>query len=463
MNDLNNEHNEDKWSDRKSFAFFKRYAFLLFWLVLAVVVAVYIIFNGKSIVDAFNYIFSILQPIVFGLVIAYLLNPSVKFYEKYIFAPLTANMKNQAKARGLNRGLSIALSVFLFIALIVILLNMIIPELYNSIVSLVNIVPGQLSKLTAWGHEFLSSQDTLTAYLQIGIDNITEYFQKWLQTELLSTVNATVSSLTLGVFEFLKTFFNFFVGIVISIYVLASKESFLGQAKKMFFSLFKPEKANIALKTLRKSNEIFIGFLTGKIIESFILGVFCFIGCTILQIPYTLLVSVIVGVTFLIPFFGPYLGAIPSMLIIFLADPVKGITFTIFIVVLQQIQCNLISPKILGNSTGLSPFWVVFSILLGGGLFGFVGLLIGVPAFAVIYYVIGQIVNHRLRKKSLPTESEKYVDLKYIDKDTGDAQYYTPDNKPGKGIFSGIIKKKNSNSVDNSSESTESTESKDDQ
>ncbi len=443
MSDQNYEHNEDKWSDRKNYAFFKRYAFLLFWLVIAIVLAVYIIFNGKSIIDSVNYFFTVLQPIVFGLVIAYLLNPSVKFYEKYIFAPMTSEMRNRQKANGLNRGLSIALSVIVFIALITILLNMIIPELYNSIVNLINIVPGQLTAFTSQVHDYLSSQDTLSTYLQMGIDNVSAHFQRWIQTELLSTVNTTVSSLTVGVIGFLTTFFNLFIGIIVSIYVLASKESFLGQAKKMFYSLLKPDKANFALKTLRKSNEIFIGFLTGKIIESLILGVLCFIGCSILAIPYTMLVSVVVGVTFLIPFFGPYLGAIPSMLIIFLADPVKGLTFTVFIIVLQQIQCNLISPKILGDSTGLSPFWVVFSILLGGGLFGFPGLLIGVPAFAVIYYIIGQIVNHRLKKKSLPTESEKYVDLKYIDKDSGDPEYYTEESKPRKGLFSNLFKRSN--------------------
>ena len=165
--------------------------------------------------------------------------------------------------------------------------------------------------------------------------------------------------------------------------------------------------------------------------------------------PYTMLVSVLVGVTFLIPFFGPYLGAIPSMLFIFLANPVKGLTFTIFIICLQQIQCNLISPKILGDSTGLSPFWVVFSILLGGGLFGFVGLLIGVPAFAVVYYIIGQIVNHRLKKKSLPTQSEKYVDLLSIDKDTGEPSYYNEETRPKKGFWSKLFKsQKNDKSSD---------------
>lgn len=166
-----------------------------------------------------------------------------------------------------------------------------------------------------------------------------------------------------------------------------------------------------------KSNEIFGGFIIGKLIDSAIIGVLCFIGLSILNMPYALLVSVIVGVTNVIPFFGPYIGAIPSAVLIMLADPRKGLYFILFILVLQQIDGNIIGPKILGDSTGLSAFWVVFSILLGGGLFGFVGMILGVPTFAVIYYVINMLINHRLEVKKLPTETECYDKLSYVDSD----------------------------------------------
>ena len=164
-----------------------------------------------------------------------------------------------------------------------------------------------------------------------------------------------------------------------------------------------------------KSNEIFGGFIIGKIIDSAIIGVLCFIGLSILNIPYTLLVSVIVGVTNVIPFFGPYIGAIPSALLIFLADPVKGVYFVIFIILLQQFDGNILGPKILGNSTGLSAFWVVFSILLGGGLFGFVGMIMGVPTFAVVYYIITMLINHLLEKKKLPLQTSEYGEKSYVD------------------------------------------------
>ena len=174
----------------------------------------------------------------------------------------------------------------------------------------------------------------------------------------------------------------------------------------------------MVLHITQKANDIFGGFLIGKIIDSAIIGVLCFIGLSFLNMPYTMLVSVIVGVTNVIPFFGPYIGAIPSTLLILLANPIKGIYFLIFILLLQQLDGNFIGPKILGNSTGLSSFWVIFSILLGGGLFGFLGMLLGVPTFAVIYYIIELIIDGRLHRKNLPESSDYYDEYSFVD-DTG--------------------------------------------
>lgn len=199
--------------------------------------------------------------------------------------------------------------------------------------------------------------------------------------------------------------------------MLFGKETFAAQIKKMLYAGMQVERANMVLHITRKSNEIFGGFIIGKIIDSAIIGVLCFIGITILDMPYILLVSVIVGVTNVIPFFGPYIGAIPSTILIALADPLKGLYFLIFIIALQQLDGNVIGPKILGNSTGLSAFWVVFSILLGGGLFGFIGMIIGVPTFAVIYYIVKMVVEEKLKKKKLPPDTEHYGDVEYLEED----------------------------------------------
>ena len=229
------------------------------------------------------------------------------------------------------------------------------------------------------------------------------------------------------------------IGVIVSVYVLFSKEKFVSQTKKTVYAVFSTRNANAILHLTRKSNEIFGGFIIGKIIDSAIIGVLCFIGISILRMPYVMLVSVIVGVTNVIPFFGPYIGAIPSAVLIMLADPLKGVYFVIFIFLLQQLDGNFIGPKILGNSTGLSAFWVIFSILLGGGLFGFPGMLMGVPTFAVIYYIVQTIVNRRLENKNLPTQSDFYDELSYVDDsgsyvgggdagDTRDGQGSEPEN-----------------------------------
>ena len=207
---------------------------------------------------------------------------------------------------------------------------------------------------------------------------------------------------------------NFLIGLIVSVYLLFSKEQYSAQCKKMTYAFLKTNHANMLLHLTKKSNEIFGGFIIGKIIDSAIIGVLCFIGLSLIKMPYTLLVSVIVGVTNVIPFFGPYIGAIPSAFLILLSDPKKGLYFIIFILVLQQIDGNVIGPKILGNSTGLSPFWVVFSILIGGGMFGFVGMIMGVPTFAVIYYIISMITSQRLERKNLPLTTVHYGVKSYV-------------------------------------------------
>lgn len=171
----------------------------------------------------------------------------------------------------------------------------------------------------------------------------------------------------------------------------------------------------MVLHLTTKSNEIFGGFIIGKLIDSAIIGVLCFVGLSLLKMPYVMLVSVIVGVTNVIPFFGPYIGAVPSTILIMLANPLQGVYFIIFILLLQQFDGNILGPKILGNSTGLSAFWVIVAILLGGGLFGFVGMVMGVPTFAVLYYIVQMLVNNHLERKQLPTGSEYYDTMSYVD------------------------------------------------
>lgn len=207
---------------------------------------------------------------------------------------------------------------------------------------------------------------------------------------------------------------NFFIGLIIALYLLVSKELFAGQGKKMIYALFEEETGNLLIKNIRFVHSTFGGFISGKLVDSLIIGMLCFIGMTLLNLPYPLLVSLIVGVTNIIPFFGPFIGAVPSIILILMVNPLQALYFGIFVFILQQFDGNILGPKILGDKTGLSSFWVIFSITIFGGYWGFIGMAIGVPVFAVIYAAWKAFISRSLQKKGLSTDTVEYLDLAEI-------------------------------------------------
>ena len=324
-------------------------------------------------------------------------------------------MKKPENAEKVSRSVGIFVSLIVLIVLITVLLNMLIPELYSSIRNMVLTLPKQVNEALDKINSIKLQDSTTVAILKNALEEGTTMLTNWLRTDLMTQVNSLMSNLTVGIFNIVSEIFNMLIGVIVSVYILYSKETFARQCKKAVYALFRADRANMILHITTKSNEIFGGFVIGKILDSAIIGLLCFIGLTILNMPYTMRVSVIVGVTNVIPFFGPYIGAIPSTILIALEDPMKGLYFLIFILVLQQFDGNILGPKILGNSTGLSAFWVVTSILLGGGLFGFVGMVMGVPTFAVIYYIVDMILENKLKKKKLPVRSDYYDEWSYVD------------------------------------------------
>lgn len=386
-----------------------------FLVILAGIVCYFAFLRLDDIAGLLGKIGGILQPIILGLVFAYLLNPLVTIIENQVIKMFEKKAKNREKLRKVSRSIGIAGSLLVAFAVVILLLNMVIPELYRSIRDLIMGLPHQINNAI----DFLESEkihDTaFSGTIKSVLENGAEAFQMWLKTDLLTRINQMMSFVTVGVFSVVETLFDIAVGVIVSVYVLNRKEKFTGQCKKITYALLSRERANLMLQITRKSHKIFGGFVIGKIIDSIIIGILCFIGLSILDIPYTLLVSVIVGVTNVVPFFGPYIGAIPSAILILLSEPIKGIYFVIFILVLQQFDGNILGPKILGDSTGLSAFWVVFSILLGGGLFGFVGMIMGVPTFAVFYYLVSMFIEQKLERKKLPKESKEYEEIQYIE------------------------------------------------
>lgn len=383
-------------------------------VLLCVVTYYFAVLRYHGLSDFGSKTMFILQPIIFGIIIAYLVNPIVKWEEKKLSRFLKKDT-DHLKKKKMIRMISIFGALLFVIIIIGILLKLVIPELYLSIQGLIENLPSQYKSTVKWFEEILEKNTAWSKYLNQGFEQISDFTQKWLNNDLLPQTKEMLGSLTNGIFSVLRVVMNLFIGFIVAAYVLIEKEHFTGQAKKTVYALFPVKKGNDIIRKVRKSNEIFGGFVIGKIIDSLIIGILTFIVLSIFKMPYTMLVSIIVGVTNVIPFFGPFIGAIPSLFLILLIDPIKALWFLVIIFCIQQLDGNIIGPKILGDSTGLSAFWVMFSILIAGGLFGFVGMLFGVPVFAIIYYLISEGIKGKLKKKKLPTETEDYIKIERLD------------------------------------------------
>lgn len=388
------------------------------------IVFFFLIYRYNGFAAGWKKLTAILQPIIIGIVIAYLINPIMVFFEKHLMRWIEPKMKKKAKAKKLCRGIATLGALAVFILIIVVLLVMLIPQLVESIQGVATTLPSEVQHLIDKTNKYLSSDSEVANFVEDTLIYATNYIKDWAMNDLLPKSNTYLTSITTGLINVFKVLLNIIVGLIVSVYLLFSKETFIGQFKKLTYALFKPKKANIVIQTARKSNEIFGGFISGKILDSMIIGIICYIVLLIMKMPYPVLVSVIVGVTNIIPFFGPFIGAVPSFIIIVLANPIQGLYFLIFVVILQQVDGNIIGPNILGDSTGLSPFWVIFAIMVGGGLFGFAGMLLGVPTFAVIYYIMQEILRYFLRKRDLPQDSSQYIELEKINVATNQPQYF---------------------------------------
>lgn len=360
----------------------------------------------------------ILSPFIWGLVITYLLAPLMHACQKSLFDPLCRRIYRKNKKKDgakLSRGLSVLLSEVVFLAVITALVYLILPQLYNSILTIVQNSNTYIENTTAWLEKLLSDYPEIEEYAVAALGNLNEGVGAWIRDTFLPQFGNLLASITVGVYGVFKALYNLIIGIIVSVYILGGLENFSASAKRLLYSLFSLENAEKLRAGIAFTDKTFMGFINGKLLDSAIIGLICYIVCAILKMPYALLVSVIVGVTNIIPFFGPIIGAIPSALLILLVDPIKCLIFVIFVIVLQQVDGNFIGPKILGSSIGINGFWVMFSIILGAGLFGFWGMLLGVPVFVVIYTLINGAIERRLKKSDLPWESADYADVAYID------------------------------------------------
>ena len=406
---------------RRRFNWDKRY---LYWGVTAFcVIAAALLFyfavgNITVFGNAVSRLVSILAPFIWGRVICYLLSPLMRSVENRLFLPLARKLYRKNKkndGRRFARALTVVFCEIVLILVLVALVYLIIPQMLSSVQTLISNSGVYVDNLSKWADGLFENYPVLDDYLGGFLDNFNTNLGNWLETKLLPRVGSVVTSVTSGVYGVAKSIYNLIIGIIVSIYLLSDKEGFVAAVKRMTYSVFSVETADRLRSGLNFVDRTFMSFLNGKLLDSLIIGIICYIVCSILKMPYTLLVSVIVGVTNIIPFFGPLIGAVPSALIILMVDPTKCLIFIIFVIILQQIDGNIIGPRILGNSTGITGFWVMFSIILGGGLFGFWGLLLGVPVFVVIYSLVTNLIVKKLKRNDLPWELEDYKELDYID------------------------------------------------
>lgn len=353
------------------------------------------VFMGKV-----SSIISTLQPFIIGAAIAYLLNFILVFVEEKI---LSNDKLDKLKPKS-KRAIGLLLTYIVAFILLALFIQFVLPQLVASMLGLVNDIPTYLTNLSDFLTKYTKDLDVDKEYLDIAVTKLTDFINYFISIAagLLPVVGQALGIVASSVW-------NIILGVIVSIYLLIDKEKFCALGRKVVCAVFNEKHAKRILQLVDRSNDTFGKFLSGKIIDSAIIGVLTFIVLTIFKMPYVLLISVIIGITNIIPFFGPFFGAIPATIIILFVSPIKALWFILIIIIIQQIDGNIIGPKILGDSIGISAFWILFSLLVAGKFLGLVGMIIGVPLFAVVYSIIKEIIEGKLDKKGLPVDTKDYI------------------------------------------------------
>ncbi|MDE6832884.1 MAG: AI-2E family transporter [Ruminococcus sp.] len=362
------------------------------------------IFNFTGIGDIIHTILNVTAPIIWGLIIAYLLNPVMLWLEKRI-RRYTEKDKKRLK---LTRILSVTATMIIFLAMLITLCSIIVPQVTDSLMGIIENIGTYFNNLEKWINGILAKYPEILSLANSQIENFETTLTNAIN-QIMPKIGEIMKTITDGTLTFLIALKDFLIGVIVSVYFLMDKEHFQARLKKVTYALFPERASSGVLRICSQVNSSISGFISGKIVDSIIIGCLCFICMTIMKIDFTVLISVIVGITNIIPFFGPFIGAIPSAVLLLVSTPEEVIPFLILIFVLQQIDGNIIGPKILGQSIGISAFWVLFSILLGSGLFGIAGMILGVPIFAVLYSLVTQFINYRLESKNLSSDTKAYI------------------------------------------------------
>ena len=412
----------------RKFSTYLYWGITAFLVISACILLVFVMIHMEKVRRLAAFLTDILMPVIYGGVMAYLLTPIYNRVADGTEQFLKKRMKLEKRARVMGKSLATAVSLIVLFAVVSGLLAILIPQLINSITGIINSLPSNLNNLERWLLDCLDDNPELAEEVTALFNATGLELQSWVNRNIVPSLSNldenflqnlwdVVSRVSSSVQDVMTVLKNVFIGVIVTAYMLNIKDSFCTHGKKVIYGIFPLKIANRAVRELRFIHQVFGGFIIGKLLDSLIIGILCFCGMSLMKLPYVMLVSVIVGVTNVIPFFGPFIGAIPSAFFILLVNPLQCLYFIIFVFLLQQFDGNILGPKILGDSTGISSFGVLFSILLFGGLFGFVGMIIGVPTFAVLYNLGKDSVEHFLRKKGLSCNTQDYAELDYIEND----------------------------------------------
>ena len=374
-----------------------------------------VVLNFSSFMAVVKTVFEAFSPVISGAVFAYLLNPLMNFLDKRLYPALLRRKMPERKAYKLSRVASLIFALLFALVLLYEFFSMLLPQLVESITGIINNLSTYYADAEKFVLGFLADNPDLSAQADKLMEQFYQFLEGWFNPDLLSNINSIFASVTSSVLSVVRTLLNLLIGVVAAVYILWSRDRFLAQAKKIAVATMSQERADRFFDLGRRIHKVFSGFIIGKLVDSLIIGVLCYIGALILRFPYPALVATVVGVTNVIPFFGPFIGAIPCAFLILLVDPLKCLYFVIFVFGLQQLDGNVIGPRILGDTIGISGFWVLVSITVAGSLFGFAGMLLGVPVFAVLYMLLSETVADRLRRKKRPVETAAYRGLQKVE------------------------------------------------
>lgn len=398
-----------------------RLMFMIFIVGALLIIFNQIVGNYESFSEGVGTIKTIVSPFIYGFVMAYLLSPIYNATVRGLYKLLGNYFKNKQRLFSFCKLVASVVAVVCLIGAVAGLIALIVPQVIESLTGILKSLPQRLTQLSALFNDITSKMDNKRLAMKMSeiYAQVQTNLIELAQTKLLPGMGTLVGQVSTQVLLTLKTMMNVMIGVMACVYMLNSKERFQGQFKKVILATLPKEKAEAVFDFAKFTNRTFGGFINGKIIDSIIIGIICFILMEIFGFPYPILISAIIGITNVIPFFGPFIGAIPAAIIILLVSPIHALYFLVLIFVLQQVDGNIIGPAILGNTTGIASFWVLFSIVIGGGLFGFIGMVLGVPVFAIIYYYFSRSINKRLEAKGLEFRTDSYEDLnKYkIDKE----------------------------------------------